>query len=115
MAQKIYAASDIFLMPSKSEPCGLAQMIAMRYGSIPVVHSVGGLRDTVIPFNHVDGTGNGVTFQSFNAGDLLGAVKRAISIWWEPDQRKKIVHNGMTGNYSWDVSADEYIRIYESL
>ncbi|MCI8600352.1 MAG: glycogen synthase GlgA [Oscillospiraceae bacterium] len=115
MAQKIYAASDIFLMPSKSEPCGLAQMIAMRYGSIPVVHSVGGLRDTVIPFNHMDGTGNGVTFQSFNAGDLLGAVKRAIAIWWEPDQRKKIVHNGMTGNYSWDVSADEYIRIYESL
>lgn len=115
MAQKIYASSDLFLMPSKSEPCGLAQMIAMRYGAIPVVHAVGGLRDTVIPFNHLDGSGNGVTFQSFNAGDLLGAIKRAIAIWWDEDQRRQIIHNGMTGDYSWDVSADEYIRIYQSI
>lgn len=115
MAQKIYAGSDIFLMPSKSEPCGLAQLISMRYGTIPVVHAVGGLKDTVIPFNPMDGTGNGVNFQSFNAGDLLGAIRRAIAIWWQPDQRKAIIHNGMAGDYSWNVSADEYIRIYESI
>ena len=115
MAQKIYAGSDIFLMPSKSEPFGLAQLISMRYGTIPVVHAVGGLKDTVIPFNPMDGTGNGVNFQSFNAGDLLGAIRRAIAIWWQPDQRKAIIHNGMAGDYSWNVSADEYIRIYESI
>lgn len=115
MAQKIYASADLFLMPSKSEPCGLAQMIAMRYGTIPVVHAVGGLKDTVIPFNHVDGTGNGVNFQSFNAGDLLDAIKRALAIWQDEDQRKAVTQNGMRGDYSWDASAEEYLRIYQSV
>ena len=115
LAQRIYAGADIFLMPSKSEPCGLAQMIAMRYGTIPVVHAVGGLKDTVIPFNAETGEGNGVNFQTFNANDMLDAIKRAIAIWSDKDQRKTIMSNAMSGDYSWKASADEYLKIYESL
>ena len=115
LAQKIYAGADIFLMPSRTEPCGLAQMIALRYGTIPVVHAVGGLRDTVIPFEAAEGTGNGVTFQSFNAYDMLDAIYRSMTIWYDENQRKSILHNAMTGDYSWNNSADEYIKIYESI
>ena len=115
LAQRIYAGADIFLMPSKSEPCGLAQMIAMRYGTIPVVHAVGGLKDTVIPFNPETGEGTGVTFQSFNAGDMLDAIRRAIDIWKDKEQRKAIMLNAMSGDYSWNASAEEYRELYESL
>ena len=115
LAQRIYAGADIFLMPSKSEPCGLAQMIAMRYGTIPVVHAVGGLKDTVIPFNPETGEGTGVTFQSFNAGDMLDAIRRAIDIWKDKEQRKVIMLNAMSGDYSWNASAEEYRELYESL
>lgn len=115
LAQKIYAGADMFLMPSRSEPCGLAQMIALRYGTIPIVHAVGGLKDTVHPFEAGSGTGNGVTFQSFNAYDMLDAIYRSMTIWYDKDQLKTILRNGMTGDYSWNASADEYIRIYESI
>ena len=115
LAQKIYAGADLFLMPSRSEPCGLAQMIALRYGTIPIVHAVGGLKDTVHPFEAGSGTGNGVTFQSFNAYDMLDAIYRSMTIWYDKDQLKTILRNGMTGDYSWNSSADEYIRIYESI
>ena len=115
LAQKIYAGADLFLMPSKSEPCGLAQMIAMRYGTIPVVHAIGGLRDTVIPFDPENLTGNGVNFQSFNASDMLGAVRRAVDIWSNKDQRKAVMYNAMSGDYSWKASSEEYMRIYEEL
>ncbi len=115
LAQRIYAGADIFLMPSKSEPCGLAQMIAMRYGTIPVVHAVGGLRDTVEPFNVETGEGNGINFQSFNAIDMLGAIKRAIAVWKDKEQRKMIMSNAMSGDYSWKASSDEYLKLYESL
>lgn len=115
LAQRIYAGADIFLMPSKSEPCGLAQMIAMRYGTIPVVHAVGGLKDTVVPFNEETGEGNGVNFQTFNANDMLDAIKRAIAIWSDKEQRKAIMSNAMSGDYSWKASSDEYLKIYESL
>lgn len=115
LAQKIYAGADMFLMPSRTEPCGLAQMIALRYGTIPVVHSVGGLRDTVQPFEAASGTGNGVTFQSFNAYDMLNAIYRSMEIWYDKNQLKTITHNAMSGDYSWNNSADEYIRIYESI
>lgn len=115
LAQKIYAGADLFLMPSRSEPCGLAQMIALRYGTIPIVHTVGGLKDTVHPFEAGSGTGNGVTFQSFNAYDMLDAIYRSMTIWYDKDQLKTILRNGMTGDYSWNASADEYIRIYESI
>ena len=115
MAQKIYSGADLFLMPSKSEPCGLAQMISMRYGTIPVVHAVGGLKDTVIPFNPMEGTGNGVNFQSYNAWDMYDAIMRAVEIWRDPDQRDQIMVNGMSGDYSWDVSADKYLKLYQSV
>ena len=115
MAQKIYSGADLFLMPSKSEPCGLAQMISMRYGTIPVVHAVGGLKDTIIPFNPMEGTGNGVNFQSYNAWDMYDAIMRAVEIWRDPDQRDQIMVNGMSGDYSWDVSADKYLKLYQSV
>jgi len=115
MAQKIYASADIFLMPSKAEPCGLAQMIAMRYGTIPVVHAVGGLNDTVTAFDAEAGTGNGVRFDGFNSEELLAAIKESLAIWGDEKQRAAIIQNGMNGDYSWDVSAGEYLRIYESV
>ena len=80
MSAKIYAASDLFLMPSKTEPCGLSQLISMRYGTVPVVHRVGGLRDTVIPFTGVEG--NGFTFESFQAGDMMDAIYRAVTCFY---------------------------------
>ena len=115
LAQRIYAGADLFLMPSKSEPCGLAQMIAMRYGTIPVVHAVGGLRDTVRPFNPETLEGSGVTFQTFNALDMLDAIRRGLAIWRDPEQRKAIMKNAMSGDYSWKVSAGKYLEIYENL
>ena len=115
MAQKIYAGADLFLMPSKSEPCGLAQLISMRYGTIPVVHAVGGLKDTVIPYNPQTGTGTGVNFQSYNSWDMYNAIERALDIWYNKESRDRIMFNGMSGDYSWDVSADKYIRLYESI
>ena len=115
MAQKIYAGADLFLMPSKSEPCGLAQMISMRYGTIPVVHAVGGLKDTVIPYNPEAGTGTGVNFQSYNAWDMYNAIERALDIWYDPVSRDKIMVNAMSGDYSWKKSAEIYIRLYQSV
>ena len=115
MAQKIYAGADLFLMPSKSEPCGLAQLISMRYGTIPVVHAVGGLKDTVIPYNPAEGTGNGVNFQSYNPWDMYDAINRALAIWRDPEERDQIMVNGMSGDYSWDASAEKYLRLYESV
>ena len=115
MAQKIYSGADLFLMPSKSEPCGLAQRISMRYGTIPVVHAVGGLKDTVVPYNPAEGTGNGVNFQSYNAWDMYDAIMRGIAIWSDPEERDQIMLNGMSGDYSWDVSADKYLKLYESV
>lgn len=115
MAQKIYAGADMFLMPSKSEPCGLAQLISMRYGTIPVVHAVGGLKDTVIPFNPETGSGNGVNFQSYNAWDMYDAIERALAIWNDPAARDRVIVNGMSGDYSWNVSADKYLQLYQSI
>ena len=115
MAQKIYSGADLFLMPSKSEPCGLAQLISMRYGTIPVVHAVGGLKDAIVPYNPAEGTGNGVNFQSYNAWDMYDAIMRGIAIWSDPEERDQIMLNGMSGDYSWDVSADKYLKLYESV
>ena len=115
MAQKIYAGADMFLMPSKSEPCGLAQLISMRYGTMPIVHAVGGLKDTVIPFNPETGTGNGVNFQSYNAWDMYDAIERALGLWENPETRDQIMVNGMSGDYSWNISADKYLHLYQSI
>ena len=115
MAQKIYAGADMFLMPSKSEPCGLSQMIAMRYGTIPIVHSVGGLHDTVPAFNPQTKEGRGVTFQSFNAYDMLDAIRRAIDLYNNKPLWRALRKNAMSGEYSWSVPAKEYIEIYKEI
>ena len=116
MASQIYAASDIYLMPSKSEPCGLSQLIAMRYGSIPVIHETGGLKDTVIPFNYETGEGLGFTFQSFTKEDMLDAVCRALDVYFNKnDAWKKAVSNSMTTDFSWKKPALEYMNLYEKL
>ena len=115
LAQRMYAGADLFLMPSKFEPCGLAQMIAMRYGTLPIVHAVGGLRDTVIPYDPTAGTGRGITFQSYNSGDMMDAVRRAIALYYDPKNYAKAKANAMLGDYSWEKSAQKYIDLYNNL
>lgn len=116
LASKIYCASDMFLMPSKFEPCGLSQMIAMRYGSLPIVRETGGLKDTVIPYDHTTGKGTGFTFYSYNAYDLLNAVERAVGMYRDyKDDWKKIVSNAMTQDFSWENISKRYIELYKEL
>ena len=114
LASQIYAASDLYLMPSKSEPCGLSQLIAMRYGAVPVVHAVGGLKDTVPPYEGE--TGSGFTFQSYNAGDMLGALSRALGLYGgdRPAWDALCVRN-MRRDFSWDKPALEYRSLYNQL
>ncbi|MBP3705975.1 MAG: glycosyltransferase, partial [Clostridia bacterium] len=113
LAHKIYAGADIFLMPSKSEPCGLAQMVALRYGTVPIVRETGGLKDTVTDSG--DGEGNGFTFSSYNAHDMQNAVWRALSgysdmLGWDILRRR-----AMTCNNSWAASAGLYIKLYKEI
>lgn len=114
LSAKIYAASDLFLMPSKTEPCGLSQLISMRYGTIPIVHRVGGLRDTVPPFDGENGTG--FTFESFNAYDMLDAVYRATNCYYN-DQESfiKIIQNAMQTDVSWNLSAQHYLAMFREI
>ena len=113
LAHKIYAGADIFLMPSKSEPCGLAQMVALRYGTIPVVRRTGGLADTITDSGL--GEGNGFTFDSYNADDMAHAVRRAIAGYRESDGWRILVKRAMECDNSWARSAGEYIRLYKSI
>ena len=116
LANRIYAGSDLYLMPSRSEPCGLSQMIAMRYGAIPVVNSVGGLKDTVEPYNEVTGEGRGFTFQSYNGDDFLGAIDRACALYWDqPGAWAALVQRNMTLDFSWAQPAEEYLSLYRRL
>ena len=116
LAHRIYAGADIFLMPSQFEPCGLSQMIALRYGCVPVVRETGGLRDTVLSYNHYNNAGNGFTFFNYNAHDMLFVIRRALRYYWEhKDIWWQLQQRGMTGDYSWDISADTYIALYESM
>lgn len=116
LAHKIYAGADIFLMPSQFEPCGLSQMIAMRYGTIPIVRETGGLRDTVLSYNEFNGEGNGFSFFNYNAHDMLHTIERAADYYvHNPDVWKQLQERGMKGDYSWDHSAAEYLKLYESL
>ena len=113
LAARIYAGGDIYLMPSKSEPCGLSQMNAMRYGTIPVVHATGGLKDTVPP---VDGNGEGglgFTFQSYNADDFYGALKRCLDLYRDqPEKFKALRETCMTQDFSWDKPAGRYMDLF---
>lgn len=116
LAHKIYAGADIFLMPSQFEPCGLSQMIAMRYGTIPIVRETGGLRDTVLSYNEFNGEGNGFTFFNYNAHDMLHVIERSIGYYMNrKDIWKTLQHRGMCGDYSWKHSAGEYMKLYRSL
>ncbi|MBQ3006513.1 MAG: glycogen synthase GlgA [Clostridia bacterium] len=113
LARKIYAGSDMFLMPSKSEPCGLSQMVALRYGSIPIVRETGGLKDTITDSG--DGKGNGFTFKSYDAYDLLDAIRRALGAYCDKAYWQTLVVRALKCDNSWGKSAKEYIGLYESI
>ena len=115
MAQRIYASSSIFLMPSAYEPCGLGQLIAMRYGAIPVVRATGGLTDTVIPYNKAAGEGNGFLFSDYNAHDMMYTIKKALTIYRDLGAWKRLMKNAMQADYSWARSSKEYKALYERL
>ena len=116
LARKIYAGADLYLMPSLFEPCGLSQLIALKYGALPIVRETGGLKDTIISYNEQTGKGNGFSFTNFNAHDFLYTIKRALDFYYN---RKpvwnKLFKNTFRVNYSWEKSADEYIALYEGL
>ncbi|MGE5630337.1 MAG: glycogen synthase GlgA [Caulobacteraceae bacterium] len=114
LARKIFAASDIYLKPSLFEPCGIAQLIALRYGSIPVVRETGGLKDTVKSYDENTGEGNGISFSQYNPQELLRAVKRAIALY-NGDSWKQIVNNAMKEDFSWKKTAVSYKKLYQNL
>ncbi|WP_071433989.1 glycogen synthase GlgA [Angelakisella massiliensis] len=111
LARKIYAGADILLMPSKSEPCGLAQMVALRYGTIPIIRETGGLKDSIQDLGGENG--NGYTFKTYNAHDMLGAVKRAVGLYRNPDLWQDAVCHAMECDFSWQRSAKKYMEMYQ--
>ncbi len=115
LAQRIYAGCDFFMMPSEFEPCGLAQMIAMRYGTLPIVHTTGGLADTVVPYNPETGTGRGITFQTFNAEDFSNALWRALELFRDQPHFMQAKKNAMAGDYSWGPSVLAYQALYKTI
>jgi len=115
LASNIYAGADIILIPSKSEPCGLTQMMAMRFGTVPVARETGGLKDTVRHFDPVNRTGNGFTFAEYDAGAMLGALKKALYCHGQPEQWAKLVANCMSTPVSWEESAGKYMELYQAL
>lgn len=110
LARKTYAGADMFLMPSKSEPCGLSQMVALRYGTVPIVRETGGLRDSITDCG--DGKGNGFTFKSYNAHDMLDAIRRALTLYYNGDWNE-LVLRALNCDFSWGRSANAYIRLYK--
>jgi len=115
LSKKIYAGSDIFLMPSKSEPCGLSQMISSRYGTVPVVRETGGLYDTIKPYNKYTGEGNGFTFANYNAHEMKDAVQRAVELYYDKKKWKTLVKTVMDVDFSWNVSAEKYMDLYKNV
>ncbi len=116
LAHRIYASCDLFLMPSKFEPCGLSQMIALRYGTLPIVRETGGLRDTVLSYNEFTGEGNGFTFFNFNAHDMLHVIERAVNMYHNDNKTfMMLVRRAMRGQYGWDQSAAKYIEMYKEV
>lgn len=116
LASRVYAGADIYLMPSKSEPCGLSQLIAMHYGTIPVVNATGGLKDTVPPYNPQSKEGRGFNFQSYNADDFLAAIDRAITLYYNDKKAwETLMRRDMEFDCSWKAPAQEYMELYESL
>ncbi|CUP11987.1 glycogen synthase GlgA [Clostridium disporicum] len=115
LAHKIYAATDMFLMPSLFEPCGLGQLIALRYGSIPIVRETGGLKDTVSPYNKYTGIGNGFGFKNFNSNELMQIIEYALTIYDDKDAWNNIIRQAMDSDNSWEKSAMQYKLLYEDV
>ncbi|MGD9678498.1 MAG: glycogen synthase GlgA [Vulcanibacillus sp.] len=113
LSRKVYASSDLFLMPSLFEPCGLGQIIALRYLSVPIVRETGGLKDTIVSFDEFTGLGNGFTFANYNAYDMLYTIRRALKLYDNKPFWEKIISNGKKEDYSWRQSAKRYINLYQ--
>jgi starch synthase len=111
LSRLFYAGGDIFVMPSRFEPCGLSQLIAMRYGTIPVVRETGGLKDSVQPFNKSTGKGNGLRFANFNAHELLFTLQKALGLYADGPVWEHLVHNAITSRNGWNKSATARMRI----
>lgn len=112
LSHLVYAGSDFFLMPSRFEPCGLSQMIAMRYGSIPIVRETGGLRDTVLPYNQFTGEGNGFSFANFDAWEMRDAILKALACYRNPEIMQGLISSAMQADFGFELSAQEYARLY---
>ena len=115
LAHQIYAGADLFLMPSKFEPCGISQLIALRYGTLPIVRETGGLRDTVVPYNANTGKGNGFSFTNFNAHDMLHVIRYALDTIRDPETRSRLISQAMAADHAFLRSAEEYLACYRSL
>lgn len=116
VSHKLYAACDAFLMPSLFEPCGLSQLMALRYGTVPIVRETGGLRDTVVPYNEYENTGTGFSFRNYNAHEMLNTIRYAKHVFQNKKREwNKIVDRGMQADFSWNTSARKYEEIYRSL
>ena len=115
LAHKIMAGSDVFLIPSRYEPCGLTQMYALKYGTVPLVRATGGLNDTVFQYDPNTGTGNGFKFDMATSGELLESIRRAAELYQDKEEWRKLILNGMKEDFSWKKSAEKYIEIYKKL
>ena len=116
LAHRLYAAADAMLMPSRFEPCGLTQLIALRYGTVPIVRETGGLKDTVVPYNEYEGTGTGFSFTNYNADEMLKIINYSKEIYYDHrDDWNKMVVRGMKEDFSWDKSAEKYMQLYSLL
>ena len=115
LSRLIYAGADMFLMPSKSEPCGLAQMISSRYGTVPIVRETGGLYDTIRAYNKYDGSGNGFSFANYNAHEMLEVIREAADVFSDRKKWNKLVKQVMDVDFSWNVSAEKYAELYRSM
>jgi starch synthase len=115
LAHKIYAGSDMFLIPSRYEPCGLTQMYSLRYGAIPVVRATGGLDDTIEEYDPARGTGNGFKFQEYSSAALLSCLQKAVAVYQQKERWRQLMRRAMACDFSWEVSAREYLRLYQRL
>lgn len=116
LSHKIYASADAFLMPSLFEPCGLSQLMSLRYGTVPIVRETGGLKDTVEAYNEIEGTGTGFSFANYNAHEMMEIIRYAQHIYYNNKREwNKIIDRGMKADFSWDVSCQSYAQIYEKL
>ena len=116
LAHQIYASCDAFLMPSLFEPCGLSQLMSLRYGTVPIVRETGGLKDTVIPYNEYTKEGTGFSFANYNAHEMLATIRYALSVFYQHKNDWDIlIKHGMSQDFSWNASVAEYEKLYDSL